>query len=308
MNDEEEIVKNLCEKAKASIFDYEKIKSESVMFLNDVAEECLINFILTARGRMNFTEPMYRSFKEASESFEKLGLGRVCFTIVEHSEIPEHSKFYRNKKTNYVFINAKPGEQFNKCLSYNIGALCCPPSKYYIFHDIDILIKRDFFERVFANVERADVRALQCYTKRRVLNCDVSVTQRLLSHELDVNSLNEGSEGVNLPMFNGEPSLGSKGGSILIERGLFFESGGYDPEIFRAYSAEDNFFWEKISALTKIGYADDPEVETFHMWHEPQFGKNPFLYEMEMDYLAFKNLTIENKKRFIAEKRKLFSV
>jgi hypothetical protein len=301
MSDKMEIVKYLCEKSNANRFDYEKIKSESVTFLNDLDDGCFINFILTVKGRLNFTEAMYKSFSEAKEAFGE----RVCFTIVEHSEAPEHSKFYRNKKANYVFIRANPGEQFNKCLSYNMGVLCSSPSKYYLFHDIDILVRKDFFEKIMSNLNKVGAKAIQCYTKRRVLNCNLEITNMLLSGKIDVNSLGENSDGVNPPMYNGQPSLGSKGGSILLESELFFEAGGYDPELFRAYSAEDNFFWEKISSLTEIAYADEPAVELFHMWHEPQFGKNPFLYEMERDYVAFKGLSDELKRKFIDEKRKL---
>lgn len=301
----DEIVQYLIRKSEVNRFDYTKIKNDCVKFLNyDGGEECFINFILTARGRIDFTKPMYESFLDAKNKFGK----KVCFTIVEHSEAPMHSKFYRNKPVNYIYINANQGEQFNKCLSYNIGALLAPKCKYFLFHDLDILVRNDFFDKVMENIERTKSRALQCYANRRVLNCDKEMTNLILKSEVDFNSLAEGNKGVNLPMFNGQPSLGSKGGSILLESELFFESGGFCSELFRAYSAEDNFFWETISALTEIEYADEPAVELFHMWHEPQFGKNPFLYEMEKDYLMFKELPKEKKVEFINEKRKMFIV
>lgn len=300
----DEAVKYLLDKASKSRFDYTKIMDNSVKFINYPDKNCIINFVLTARGRVDFTKPMYESFLAAQEKFG----GKVCFTLVEHSEAPMHSKFYRNKPVNYIYINAGQGEQFNKCLSYNIGALSAPECKYFLFHDLDILVKSDFFDTVMDNLKRTQGRALQCYTKRRVLNCDIQTTTKIIKGEIGLHSLNEGDEGVNLPMHNGQPSLGSKGGSILLDSALFYEIGGYDPELFRAYSAEDNFFWEKVSALTEIGYADEPAVELFHMWHKPQFGKNPHLYEMERDYLLFKNLPKESKVEFVNEKRNLFGV
>jgi hypothetical protein len=300
----EESVKYLTSKASSSQFNYRKIKDDCVKFLNYNDGKCIINFILTARGRVEFTKPMYESFLAAQQYFGQ----KVCFTIVEHSEAPMHAKFYKNKPVNYIYINSTQGEQFNKCLSYNIGALLAPHSEYFIFHDLDILIKEDFFNKVLENLKRTQGRALQCYSKRRVLNCDVEMTEKIINGEVGLNSLEEGSRGINLPMYNGKPSLGSKGGSILLDSALFFDAGGYDPELFRAYSAEDNFFWEKVSALTDIGYADEPAVEILHMWHEPQFGKNPFLYEMERDYLLFKGLPKESKIEFINEKRKLFTI
>lgn len=300
MNNEESI-KYLLDKSYKNSFDYKKIKDNCVTFLNypKGEDDCLINFVLTARGRLDFTKPMYESFVAAQEKFGK----KVCFTLVEHSEAPMHSKFYRNKPVNYIYINAGQGEQFNKCLSYNIGVAFAPKCQYFIFHDLDILIREDFFETVIENIKRTQGRALQCYAKRRVLNCDVKTTAGIISGNININSLKEGDEGVGPPLYDGQPSLGSKGGSILLDSDLFFEVGGYDPELFRAYSAEDNFFWEKVSAVTEIGYADEPAVELFHMWHEPQFGKNPFLYEMERDYLLFKNLPKDVKKQFIFEKK-----
>ena len=290
--------KYLIDKSLHSRFDYQKIKDNCVKFLNYKGEDCFINFILTARGRVNFTKRMYDSFVAAKKEFGE----NVCFTIVEHSEAPMHSKFYRNKPVNYVYINAAEGEQFNKCLSYNIGVMLAPKSKYFIFHDLDILIKKDFFNKVMENIKRTKSRALQCYTKRRVLNCNAELTNKILSEDVNINFIEEGSDGVKLP------AIGSKGGSILLENDLFFEVGGYDPELFRAYSAEDNFFWEKISAVTDISYADEPEVKLMHMWHEPQFTKNPFLYEMENDYLLFKGLPKDKKLKFINEKKKMFKI
>lgn len=298
-----EILKYLINKSYQQKVDYIQIKNDSVQFLNDLSDDCYINFIIPVRGRLNFTELLFKSFEDARNNFDK----KIIFTIVEHSEVPEHSKFYRKQKANYIFINSKQGELFNKCLSYNIGILSTSPARYYLFHDLDILVQKDFFNKVAENIDNSGVSALQCYTKRRVLNCDVNITNQLLRKEIDVNNLSDKIDGVNLPMYNGQPSLGSKGGSILVKKDIVDNVGGFDPEIFKAYSAEDNFFWEKVSTVTEIGYADNPEIEVFHMYHEPQFNKNPFLHEMERDYMMFKGLPQEDKLMFLDFKRKLFN-
>lgn len=296
----EEDLQYLIDKTNTNKIDYKKTNNDSVKFLNDLSNECYINFIIPVRNRLNFTEPLFRSFEEARNNCDK----KIIFTIVEHSLVPEHSKFYRKQKANYVFISANQNEPFNKCLSYNIGILSTSKPKYYIFHDLDILVKKDFFNQIIENLTK-DIKALQCYTKRRVLNCDINITNKLLSKEIDINGLNELTVGVNPPMYNGKTALGSKGGSILVDSDILYEIGGYDAEMFRAYSAEDNFFWEKVALVTNIKYADNPPVEIFHMWHEPQFNKNPFIYEMEKDYLMFKNLPIEYKLKFIEFKKNI---
>ena len=48
-----------------------------------------------------------------------------------------------------------------------------------------------------------------------------------------------------------------------LKKELFEEVGGFDPEIFWGYAAEDQFFWEKINTISEVSYADNPIINMF---------------------------------------------
>lgn len=290
---------NLIEEINNQLIDYKSIKDDSIFKLPNKGDYD-INFIITVRDRINFADPMFDAFKEAADKVDST----ICYTVVEHSERPDHSKFCKKNKINYIYIPAHPEEQFNKCLAYNFGALFSVNAKYHLFHDIDILMQTSFFEDINTYIDNG-VKALQCYTGRRVINCNFEMTKKLITGDVHVDQLDENTYGVDYPKFNGQVALGSTGGSILVEDELFREIGGYDPELFKAYSAEDQFFWNKILTKTEIEYADDPAIELFHMWHEPQFGKNPHLYRMENYMTHFKQLSDEEKTSVVDHKKEL---
>lgn len=291
---------NLIKEIDNQLIDYDKIKSNSIFKIQNNKEEYDLNFIITVRDRINFKEPLFEAFVKACEKVDR----KIAYTVVEHSQRPDHSKYCKNNNINYIFIPAEQDELFNKCLAYNFGALFSVKAKYHLFHDIDILMQSSFFEDIFTYIDR-DVKALQCYTGRRVINCNVEMTVKLIKGEVDVDVLDENTYGVDYPRFNGKVSLGSTGGSILVENNLFEEIGGFDPELFKAYSAEDQFFWNKILTHTDIEYADNPAIELFHMWHEPQFNKNPRLLEMESYMNKFKELSDVERKSVVSHKKEI---
>ncbi len=291
---------NLIEEIDKQLIDYDAVKSNSIFKIPGKDEEYDLNFIITVRDRVNFKEPLFEAFLKACEKVDK----KISYTVVEHSQRPDHSKYCKKNKINYIFIPAEHDELFNKCLAYNFGALFSVKAKYHLFHDIDILMQSSFFEDIFTYIDR-DVKALQCYTGRRVINCNVEMTIKLITGEVDVDVLDENTYGVDYPRFNGEVALGSTGGSILVENDLFEEIGGFDPELFKAYSAEDQFFWNKLLTKVDIEYADNPAIELFHMWHEPQFNKNPRLLEMENYMIRFKELSKKEKEAIVSHKKEI---
>lgn len=276
--------------------DYNGIKDDSIFVLYNTDVFYDLNFIVPVRGRINFAEPMYRSFVKAKE---KSGL-KIAYTVVEYSEIPDHSKFCKKNKINYIWIKSAPGELFNKCLALNFGALFSVKAKAFLFHDLDCLIQSDFFNKLYKNVEIKNCRAIQCFHGRRVLYLDQSTTDEIISGSINIDDLKLDPPRVFLPMY-----LGAPGGSIFIEKNLFFDIGGYDPEFFRANAPEDSFFWEKVNAISKMEISDNPEIDIFHMHHAPTYYSNPFINEMKTIYECFKNSNEENKKEVIAEKQKI---
>jgi hypothetical protein len=106
-----------------------------------------------------------------------------------------------------------------------------------------------------------------------------------------------GNPGISLPYYIGAP-----GGSIYVERELFFNVGGYDPELFQANAPEDSFFWKKIDAISKMDICDNPQIDIFHMNHRPTYYDNPKIDEMKRIYHAFENSEDGEKILFINKK------
>lgn len=279
--------------------DYKKIKDDSIFVLYNPDEEIDINFIVPVRGRLSFAGPMYKSFCKAKENSDL----KISYTVVECSEIPEHSKFCKQNKINYIWIKSEPGELFNKCLSLNIGAMFSIKSRYFLFHDIDCLIQSNFFNNLMNNISRKNsCKALQCFHGRRVLYLNEELTNNIIEGKIELDDLKIGYNGVSLPMYVGAP-----GGSIFIEKDLFFKVGGYDPEFFQANAPEDIFFWDKVCTIDKMEISDNPEIDLFHMNHPPTYYSNPLINEMKQIYDCFKSSSDENKKEVILEKEKILN-
>jgi hypothetical protein len=281
--------------------DYEHIKKEnSHILLFNENEEYDINIIIGIRGRKEFLNPVIESFNEAIKNSDK----KICFTIVNHAEYPEHLKYCRTNKINYLWTKGNVVEQYSRSFVYNFGVKYGHQAKYYLLHDLDVLVKKSFFNELYQNLKNC--QCLQTYGARRILYLSEEITKKIINKEIDYNDFNESTPGVSLPMYNNQPALGSKGGSILISKEIFNKIGGFDPELFWGYAAEDQFFWEKIKTITDIAYADNPLINMFHMWHPPSFSTNPLLYEMEMDWLEFKNMSDIDKQKIVVLKKELF--
>lgn len=295
MGDLDILKSDLIKYIKAKKIDYNKVKEDSVIIIQNPKSSYDINFLITARGRTDFAQPMYDSFKAAAEKSPL----NITYTVVEHSENPEHSKFCKKNKLNYIWIKSVPGELFNKCLSYNMGVFFGHKSKYCLFHDIDCLVQSHFFINLFDNISHKQCRVIQCFTGRRVLYINEQFTPKVISGEFPVDKLSLDMPEVDFPRMGGQVMIGAPGGSIMVERDLFFEVGGYDAELFLANSPEDAFFWVKIDTIDKMHVSDDPNIELYHMYHPPTWMNNPHVSEMQIINNTFKELSVEDKKEII---------
>lgn len=294
-------MEKLINKIKDRKIDYEKIKNEDshiVLFDEDIEYD--INVIIGVRGRKRFIQPLYESFQKAIAKTDK----KICFTIVNHEYYPEYLKYCKKNKINYLWTKGNVVDQYSRSFVYNFGVKFSNKAKYYLLHDLDILVKENFFEELFANLKNH--KCIQSYGKRRVLYLSEELTNQVISGDIDYNQFDETMDNISLPMFNGQVMLGSKGGSILIEKDLFYEVGGFDPELFWGYASEDQFFWEKVREIAPIEYADNPPIDMFHMCHPPSFSTNPLLYHMEEDWLSFKNMKKEERLNIIKLKKELY--
>ncbi len=287
--------------SKRSI-NYKEIKDNNIFIIKN--EETLydINFLIPVRGRLEFASSMYDSYKNACSNTDL----KITYTVIEHSDNPMHSKFCKNEKIDYIWINSNGG-LFNKCLCYNMGVFYSQKANSYIFHDIDCLIQSDFFQKLSKNIENQNARAIQCFTGRRVLYLNPQLTQKVIKKEFAVDNLTIDLPEVDYPRLGGKIMLGAPGGSIYCERELFFTVGGYDSELFLANSPEDIFFWTKIDTIDKMYISNNPNIEIYHMFHEPTWMNNPHINEMQNINNTFQQLSIEEKKDFIKFKSELIN-
>ena len=264
--------------------------NESVFNINWDGD-CRYGVIIPVRGREGFLPVLLDSFRQTRYR-------DLCITVVEHSDTPTHRNTCAVPDVNYIHIPAK-GAMFNKCLAMNMGVIASCLADYYIFHDLDCLVQQDFFKNLDVIVD-SGAEAIQTFKDTRPLYCEAMLTEKLLHGDIGVNELSIGMEGIFEPKRRGAP-----GGSILTSRGLFFKVGGYDPELFSAYSPEDEFFWHKLLTYTTVHSCQANEV--FHM-HHPSFEyTNPNLKFLIALMKRFRELPIEEKKKIIEYKSQTLS-
>ncbi len=278
--------------------DYSKLKDNFLNYQIFDKGHYDINVIIPVKGRVEFMNPMYQSFKKASK---KSNL-KITYTIVEISDQNEHESFCIENKINYTWIKTEPNILFNKCLALNVGAMFTVSCDAFIFHDIDCLMQSDFFLNLEENINNKKAKAIQCFHGRRVLYLDSVLTEKVINNEIDIDSFIITTNGVSLP-----ENIGAPGGSIYTNKKLFFEVGGYDPELFQANAPEDIFYWEKISMLETMHICDNPPIDLFHMSHPVTYNGNPRISEMLTTYQIFKNDSYDNKLELITHKKNLIN-
>lgn len=266
---------------------------------SSVIQECKFNInwdgetkygiVIPVRGREQFLPLLLDSFKKTNHY-------SYTITVVEHSDTPIHEHTCARPDINYIHIPAH-NKPFNKCLAMNIGVIASCPASYYIFHDLDCLVQRNFLENLDAFIDVNDAEAVQTFRKRRLLYCSQELTDRLLGFVTDVNDLDINSTGVSVG------NEGAPGGSILVSSALFFAVGGFDPELFWTYAPEDDFFLHKLTTLSTFYSCHSNEL--YHMYHPSSVNTNPDLKRMVALNDKFKALSLQNKEDVIEYKRKL---
>lgn len=256
-----------------------------------------ISVIIPVHGRTEFNNIAALHFLEAFLYRESIF--SVSITFVEHSEQPQHKELCT--RTNYIHIpqNKQP---FNKCLCHNIGALCGNKAKYFLFHDIDILVPENFFQKIELNINHISNLqypassihhpALQTFTDSRLLYCNENLSADIMNRKLNINDLDDKSSGLS------SGATGAEGGSILISRDLFFDIGGYDADFFTEYSFEDCMFYQKADLMAGVHHADNPPIELFHLFHQPSYNSTVKESDREA-YYAFRELSADDKKKFM---------
>lgn len=236
------------------------------------------NLLIPVRGRQRFLKPCLAHIRESAASASV----SVRVVVIENAAEPAYPDLCREAGVAYVCVppdDKRSEGLFEKSLCYNMGFMEAPRTEWCIFHDVDILVERGFFEKVREHLAKG-AKWLQPYRERRV---------RMLSSY--ATALIEAGQYENDPGWMNEYSTpskpGSPGGSIVVRSDDFEAVGGYDPELFYGYSPEDSFFWTKLEILHGKGqgiisnhflgsatYADNPPIEVYHLYHEPASGQN----------------------------------
>ena len=268
------------------IINYAEIRN-SCFFNRDVFADVDISVIIPVRSRTHFNHVVTKCLMDAMDLESRFS---YAITFVEHSPSQEHVDLCCH--TNYVHIPTN--EVFNKCLAFNIGALYCNQAKFYMFHDLDVIMKPDFFNNLYENFLRTDFGPIQSFTLRRVQYVNEQETGRVLNGQIDINSLRVNGAGI----VQGRPP--APGGSLVIPHQQFFDIGGYDAELFFGYSIEDQFFYDKLLAIGPVHSCDNPVNEMFHLWHTPLWNSNPHANEHHALYHSFKNYTTTDKLKYLS--------
>lgn len=278
---------------------WEEIYNKSINNLID-GEECDINVVVGFRGRHNFILPLIDSFNSAFEYYNNISETKKKFvlTFVEHDYKPNNIDKI-NKKANYFWSLGNVHEQFNRSFCFNYAFKYSNNSKYYLLHDLDILVKKNFFIELFENLGEA--KCLQSYGNRHIWYMSKELTEKFLNKEISIDDIDKTHREVSAPEFKN-----SKGGSILVEKDTYKKVGGFDPELFWGYAAEDQMFWQKVLFLFgDIKYSDNPCIDMFHMWHEPTHNTNPLINVMNNSLLEFNTISADDKIKFLNAKCQL---
>jgi len=226
--------------------------------------------------------------------------------VVEHGEDKEALSHCESNDIDYIFI-PKSNELFNKCLAMNVGSFL-HESKYIHFHDVDLFMPSMFWKKIQVNLKNKIV--LQAFTRKRVNYINESYSNEIFNNQISINEVISKRNS----WHPGRP--GAPGGSVIINRDLFNEIGGFDPCYFLSYSIEDQFFVDKIETKTKFHGADSPPIEMFHLWHPSNEKATPIDVRKKglkiRDYfirlqLSDKKSLIEMYSSFLASQRDRFN-
>jgi len=290
------------------IYKYEK----TIRFLSKDYRD--INFFIAVKGKTDYFKATLNNVLISSKN---CGL-KIKIVVVEQDDTPINYEFCKELKVDYIFIPQEISycENFHStALMYNVGYLFSNKATYNMFHCCDILLPHDFFKVLEENYLKKDCFTwLQPFHGKRVISVDEDTTKKFLSGELmSVDPSNESISKNYVPEDSGAP-----GGCICVYSKTMDEIGGYDPELFYAYSPEDAFFWAKLEVATnkcKVSnlhtgaalYADNPIIEIYHLNHERQIGNNQNYKDMLKLYLSFmEDFSFENQVEYIEFKAKKF--
>jgi hypothetical protein len=258
------------------------------------------SIIMPCKGRFPLLQATIQRLKEEISTDPTSQI-----TLVEHSEGPMYKEYALRQGCAWIFVPLEgavtsPQGQFNRGLCFDIGFLHGIPAKYYICHDNDLLVPKDFWTKLQQNFIRAQTEVLQTYSDRFVWQTSQEISQRLIETPTWFHN------GFDIETHCTRNSPGAKGGSLTISHEAYRKVGGHDPHLFFGYAAEDAFFWSKLEQKYKIGFGEEPRIPLVHLWHPNAANLNPLKHEMDILFHMFNAVPIQQKEEYIELKRKQF--
>jgi hypothetical protein len=230
---------------------------------------------------------------------------RPQILLVEHSPLPELQNIAETYNCEYIWLFLDPRVpelpigQFNKALAYDKAFLYGSPAQWYLFHDNDVLVPKDFWNRLDANVERTKTQFLQPYANRCLFNLKEATAELFREN---VSLADEPLE----PTMHYPLEPGAPGGSLYLSKQRYLEAGGHDPQFCWGYGPEDALFYHKLELLEPIAFADEPPIDMIHLWHPSAAIANPFRNEMDWFVkVLFQGKSKEEKLAYMKHKEAL---
>jgi hypothetical protein len=228
---------------------------------------------------------------------------RPPILVIEHSPYPELKEIVEEYNVEWIWFYLDPTNplypvgQFNKALCYDKAFLFGSPAEWYLFHDNDILVPRDFWHRLDMNQKRTGAKFLQPYAHRCLFNLYPEPAEEIRKDmkKADLPLLVESYT----PLQPGAP-----GGSLYIHHSRYLDVGGHDPNYCWGYGPEDAFFFHKLGLLEPIAYADEPAIDMIHLWHPTASVENPLYRNMDILIKGyFMNQGLSELKDYLEKKK-----
>jgi len=232
---------------------------------------------------------------------------RPQILLVEHSHLQEIEYIANDYNCEYIWFNQREGPmddsplgQFNKALCYDKSFLFSSPAEWYLFHDNDILVPNDFWERLDANLQRAGTKFLQPYTHSSLLKLYPHVADMIREDPALVD------QGIHQGMYSPIKQPSAQVASLYIHRNIYIEVGGYDPNVCWGYGVENLLFYNKLQLFEPISFADDPPIEMVHLWHLTASRTNHFLDVIKWFVSEYyEKLPLEDRMDIMRVKKKM---
>lgn len=244
------------------------------------------------------------------ESFKLNNVSNIKLTVVEIDTTPLFYKTFKDTNVNYIFVpvdSLKTNGNFSRAFAFNIGYLLNSKTKYYLFHDCDIVVQNNFISLLEEYI-KSDIEWLQPFADKMVRLLNKNTTDQIFCNQIELTT--EFKYGSHYTL----PKSGAAGGSTLVRQDIFDKVGGFDSEIFHGYAPEDGLFFIKMCCLYRQinsvtgchqcdskHYAENPKIYVYHLHHDPTPVENQrhdlidltrkyydSSYDQKMSYINYK--------------------